>query len=264
MLQNIISFIFAWYNLPFTVLLVMGLLLTGLQFMGLGGDAHEGDVDHDVDLDHGVDLDHDVDLDHGIDLDHHIDIDHDVDLDHGADIEHGVDHDVDHEVGQADGGGGDSSILSLMAFLGFGKAPLMVVLLLFFDMVALFGWMLNGLVGRLPGAYPAWAIFLVLPLAVIGGSLVTSRTARLIGQVLPPISTTASRAEALVGMRGTVISPFVDDHYGLVHLRNPGGTLISVFVYTRDTVQIQRGDEVILLAYESVEKRYLVTKAKAG
>ena len=69
MLNNLTSFLFAWYNLPFTVLLIACIVLAVFQLMGLGGDhdsegeagvEHDADLDHDVDLDHGADLDHDA------------------------------------------------------------------------------------------------------------------------------------------------------------------------------------------------------------
>jgi hypothetical protein len=57
-----------------------------------------------------------------------------------------------------------------------------------------------------------------------------------------------------------VISPFVDDRYGMVHLRDDGGTLISVFATTEDEQPIARGDSVILLSYDIAQRRYLVTR----
>ena len=45
MLRDLLAFAFAWYNLPFTVLFAMGILLAGLQLTGLGaGDDAHGDA----------------------------------------------------------------------------------------------------------------------------------------------------------------------------------------------------------------------------
>jgi hypothetical protein len=82
----------------------------------------------------------------------------------------------------------------------------------------------------------------------------------LIGRALPPVSTTATRAQALVGRPGTVISPFVDGRYGMVHLRDDGGTLISLFAITEDEAPIARGQSVILLSYDAAQRRYLVAR----
>jgi hypothetical protein len=96
--------------------------------------------------------------------------------------------------------------------------------------------------------------------SLVIGSLITSRITRLIGRALPPLSTTATRAQALVGRPGTVISPFVDGRYGMVHLRDDGGTLISLFAITEDEQPIARGTPVILLSYNAAQRLYLVTR----
>ena len=183
MLRDFLAFVFAWYNLPFTVLFGMGILLAALQLIGLSGGDDSGEADHGADVDHGFDHGADVDhgFDHGADVDHGFDhdadadhgFDHDADADHATDLEQDVhlDHAADQ---QADGA---SSGFSLLAFLGAGKAPLMVVLLLLFESVALLGWLLNGLVHRLTGVYPSPALFAVLPAALVMGMLVTARTA---------------------------------------------------------------------------------------
>jgi len=276
MLSSAWSFIFIWYNLPFTLLLAACVVLAAMQFIGLGGDHdtdadahadidHDVDLAHDVDLDHGVDLDHAVDLDHGADLDHAADLDHDADLDHGIDhdldhdLDHAVDHDVDHAVDHD--AGGAPTVLNVLAFLGVGKAPLLVVLLMFFGSVGILGWILNSAVRGVFGEYPGPVFAAVLPITIVAGGFMSSRTARFIGRALPPISTTATRANALVGRRGTVISPFVDAKYGLVHLRDQSGTLINVFAVIRtEQESIKRGSNVVLVSYDPASKVYTITQ----
>ena len=236
MLNDTWIFISAWYNLPFTLLLIRCIFLALLQLLGLGGDG-----DSNADLDSDLDLDADADLDGDLDIDGDGDLDHDFDPS-GSDF---------------------SNVLSALAFLGVGKAPLMVVLLLLFGSVGLLGWIFNSLVQNSLGYYPALAFALILPLSLILGGLFSSRTARFIGRALPPISTTASHAAALVGRRGTVISPAVDQKYGLVRLRDAGGTLINIFA-TTDTNPIQRDQEVILLAYDREKRQYTVTAIESN
>lgn len=276
---SILSFVTAWYNLPFTILLILGAGIAVLQLVGLGGEQdqeagagaqldHDVDLDHDLDLSHDVELNHDLDLDHDVDLDHDLDLDHDVDLDHNMDLDHEVDvagH-LDHEVAVHAGAGAEvdhaaPSIAGILAFLGVGKAPLLVVILMLFGLIGLIGLALNGGVHSILGFYPGWMFTLVLPISFSAGGVISSRIARLIGEVIPPISTTASRAQALVGMRGTVISPFVDQKYGQVHLRNEGGTLITIFAVTASEDPIRRGEEVVLVSYDPSQKFYLVTRS---
>jgi membrane protein implicated in regulation of membrane protease activity len=270
MLSSLGSFLFAWFNTPFTVLLGISVILALLQLVGLGGGDHDSDgdadagVDHDMDLDHSVDFEHGVDVDHAVDLDHDVDLQHDVDLDHSADldhdaaVEHSVDHDVDHG---ADGGHeGAPGTLALLAYLGVGKVPLTVLMVLITGTIGLAGWVLNSVVQTVFGGYPGIFFAAVLPLSLVGSGVLTARVARIIGNALPPISTTATRSEALVGIQGTVISPFVDARYGMVHVRDRGGTLISVFA-TCDGEPICRGEKVVLVRYDPVLRTYTIAKA---
>lgn len=229
MLANAWSFVIAWYNLPFTILLVICALLAVLQLIGLGGEDEAQEVDQEVELDQDADLDQDTDVDHDAD----------------------TDHDTD----------GAPTTLSVLAFIGLGKAPLLVVLLIFFGAIGILGWVLNSLVQGVLGSYPNAAFIAVIPLSVIAGGLISSRTARLIGRALPPVSTTAMRAQALVGRRGVVVSPFIDEKYGLVRLRDVGGTLLSVFAIIQSGEPIKRGSEVVLVAYDPTLKRYTVANA---
>ncbi len=236
MLTNLGGFITAWYNLPFTVLLGVGALLAALQLIGLGGDPDtEPDLDGEADLEVAQDLATDQDLDT------------DSDADSEAEAEA-------HPT---------APTLSLLAFLGVGKAPLMVVLLILFGTLGILGWSANALVAAVFGNYPALMLAVTGPAALLGAAFITSRLARWIGKALPPISTTASEAEALVGRLGVVISPYVDERYGQVHLRDSGGTLISIFAVGDHHEMLQRGDTIAIVSYQPGRKCYVVTRPKA-
>jgi len=240
------TFLIAWYNLPFTLMLGLGIALAGLQLIGL---SHDSDTDIDTDADVDADVDADIDSDIDADLAIHHDLDHDVD--------HDIDHDVDHD---SDMNQDSLSGFSWLAFIGIGKAPLMVVLLIVLMSTGLLGWFLNGLAVGMLGVFPGLLLLGTFLLSLVIGSMITSRVTRFIGRALPPISTTAIRAQALVGRPGIVISPFVDDRYGMVHLRDDGGTLISLFAITEDEQPIARGTSVILLSYNAAQRLYLVTR----
>lgn len=250
MIGSFLTFSIAWYNLPFTIMLVLGVVFASLQLLGLSQDQ-DTDADADVDVDGDVDADVDADMDVAV----HHDFDHDIDHDIDHEIDHDLDHDVDHDISH------DSiSGFSWLAFIGIGKAPLMVVVLIVLMTTGLLGWFLNGLAVGVLGFFPGLLLLLTLMVSLVVGSLITSRVTRFIGRTLPPISTTATRAQALVGRPGTVISPFIDARYGMVHLRDDGGTLISIFVTTEDEQPITRGETVILLSYDAAQRRYLVTR----
>jgi len=226
--MNALTNLVALYNLPFTLLLLMCFAFGAMQLIGLGGEAEHG-ADADVHLDH--DLDHD--------------------------LEHDLDQDADHG-GEA--GGSGAGTFSLLAFLGVGKAPMAVGLMVLLGAVGIIGLILNNLITGLVQPYPGLALAGVLPVSVIAGSFITSRIARLIGRALPPISTTATRAQGLVGKQGIVISPFVDGKYGMVRLRDRGGTQISVFATAVDGQPIARGQQVTLEAFDASNKQFRVSK----
>lgn len=211
--------LFAWYNLPFTIMLMLCALFAILQLIGLGDDS-----DSDLDADFDADLDADADLDTDADLD--------VDADELPDL------------------------LSVLAFLGVGKAPLMVVLVVLLGSMAVIGWTLNTVLEAVLGSYPAWGLLLVLPITFIVGGLISSRVSRYIGRALPSVNSTATGAAGLIGRRGAVISPRIDGKYGLVRVRDQGGTLINVFAITTEEEPITGKTEVVLVDYDIEKKRY--------
>jgi len=224
MWTTLLEFLFAWQNLPFTALLGVCGLLGMVQLIGLeNAEGYEPDAELEAEAELEQELEGEPELDY---------------------TSNGL------------------SFFSLLAFIGFGQAPLMVTLLILFSAIGLTGWLVNGLTQLAFGTYPSAAIVLNGPLAVLGGGWIGARLNRLIGQALPPISTTASRAQELIGQTGTVISPMVDSRYGLVHLRNPGGVLISIFGVTLPNAPpLLRGTRVTLTAYDAQAKRYEVQEA---
>jgi membrane protein implicated in regulation of membrane protease activity len=218
---NALSFLVAGYNLPFTLALVLCLVFGVLQVIGLGGEA-----------DQAAEADADASLDTEVDVDADADTDADAD---GA--------------------------FSPLAFLGVGKAPIAVVLMLLLGSVGVVGLILNSIITSLTQPYPLIALVGVIPVSVLIGGFITSRVSRLIGRALPPVSTTAMNAQALVGKQGVVISPFVDGKYGMVRLRDPGGTQINVFATAPDAQPIARGEHVTLESYDDVKRQYLVSRS---
>jgi hypothetical protein len=232
MFTELWAFAFAWYNVPFTFLLGLCLLVASFQLIGLGVDH-----DHDFDADAEADLEADAD----------------TDADGGADSD--AEHDLAHETEA-----GGVSPLAVLAYVGFGKAPLLVVLLLLCSTIGLAGWGLNGLVHGLG----VWANLLVMPVAVVAGAVSSARLARWLGRALPSVTSTATRAAELVGVPGRVTSPQVNQQFGQVHVRAADGTLLNIFAITDSPVPIQRGERVVLVAYDRPSRRYWVIPAPNG
>lgn len=218
------TFIWGWYNLPFTLSLVVCTFLSVLQFIGWVGD--EFDLDGDADADGDMDADADAD---------------------------------------GDGDGPFHSFTTLTDFLGVGRVPLTLLLLLFSASFGLIGWLLNMAWLDL-AALPASPLLLIVwPVALVLSVLLTSRLGRGVARLLPPLTTTATSKEQLVGRVARVISPQVDDSYGQVRLRDAAGTLITVFAVTiRDTSPITRDTEVVLLEFDPQRRRYTVAPLLEG
>lgn len=243
-LAELWTFVTAWYNLPFSLALLIFLALSALQFIGL-------EQDHDADAELQVDLDHDIDLDSDLDLDHDLDVDHDADLDPD------LDHDVGADVTDL------STWVGVLQFLGVGQAPLTMILLLLVGSFGLLGWVMNMLVLRVFPAYPNWALAAILVAALCLSVWVTSRAARFIGRVLPAFTSTATSTARLVSRPGRVISAQVDQSYGQVKLRDSGGTLITVFVKVDPgKPPIPRDTEVYLVGYDPDKKVFTVVPSE--
>jgi membrane protein implicated in regulation of membrane protease activity len=175
-------------------------------------------------------------------------------------VEHDVDHDVEHDVDH-DTGGVPAWMGSLQA-IGVGDAPLTMVLLVLTGSFGFLGWLINSVVVGWVPTYTIWALIPVLAVALLAGGWFTKRTALFISRALPSFSSTATPLKRLVGRRGRVSSAHVDQAYGQVKVRDPGGTLITVFAMVDPgKPSIACDTEVYLVEYDPVKKVFVVVPA---
>ncbi len=211
------AFVWAGYNLPFTIALIVCVFLSALQFTGIVGDDN-GDLDPDSDIDGDAD-------------------------------------------GDADGDGGldGNPVTAILDFMGVGRVPLTIFLLLFTMVFGLSGWVTTRLIF---GDNPAPFLPLILGVwltVFIWSGFVTGRLARLMAQLVPSTTTTATQRDQLVGRVGRVASPLVDAKYGQVKVRDAAGTLLTLFAITpADEIPIRRDSEVILVDFDPQRKLYTV------
>ena len=275
-LAELWNFAIAWYNLPFSLALLAFLGLSAVQFIGLEQDhdaaadaGADADADVHVDLDHDVSVDHDLGVDHDVSVDHDLAVEHDADL--GHDLDHDVDHDLDHDVAHdvSHDAGGAPAWAEVLQSLGVGQAPLTMWLLVLLGGFGIIGWIMNALILSVSPTYlkfnwvPSWLAWvpflLVLGVDAALGLWFTSKMARFIGRAVPAFSSTATSVKRLVSRRGYVVSPQVDEKYGQVKVRDPGGTLITVFaVVDPGKPSIPRNTEVILVEYDEAKKVFIV------
>jgi hypothetical protein len=156
-----------------------------------------------------------------------------------------------------DGDGGDASdSAGLLARLGLGGVPIMIVL----TVLSFFGWLATYFVHLLLLQHLPAPLRLIGGIATLAGALVpgvfiTSMLLRpvrkLIVKLRPPVP------PSLLGRVGTVISPEVDGKQGRAEFADGGAGLI-LQIRTAAPVTFLRGDRVVLLEHDATANTYLV------
>lgn len=230
-----IAQLFEWWNAIFSVPLgIATLYLLVTTFLGLehGGAGGEHDLDHDVD--HGVE--HDVDQD--ADAEAEAESDADGPLSHAAETPTPVD--------------------DLLVFLGAQQVSLTLVLELFCIGWGVFGLITNSVLEPLL-RQPLLFIWPAVAVALVGSTLLTRGTARLVARYLPREQTAALSRRELEGLVGRVVYS-VDQRSGLVHVRDRYGALHQLAGRT-ETGTIPHGDQVLVVEYVSDGDFYRVEPA---
>jgi len=233
-----------WWNLIFVLPFGLALLYLGLYTVS---GVTFGESDLDADHDFGADADADADADSDANVDH--DIDHDVDAD--ADADHDADTDAEQEAPV-------SPALAGMSWLGVGKVPLSIVL-----MVLLLTWGGTGLLCNLlllPRGATATAVS--VPMAFLAAILVTHWVSWFIGRYLPLYETTAKRRHALLGATGEAIFP-IDQRFGMASVRDDTGDLYQV-PCRADNQPIPKGSTVKLVSYNGKQGIFYVTLTESA
>lgn len=240
-----LEWLFQWWNAVYSVPLAFVLLfLTVSSLVGLVGGVFEG-ATHG----HG---DSDLDADVDVDLDADVDVDADVDLDTDADLTPNHAHPGSGTHSHHHGGPGP--FLTLLAFLGVGKAPFMLTL-----QVLLLLWGLIGLgLHQLTAAGPfslVWSVPLTLVLSLVGTRVFATAFARTFRSFeLPGV-----KRNDLVGRTGQVVYSVTSDE-GTVHVRDPHGALQRVRARCTHSA-LEPGRQIIVLGYDPERCLYEVDDA---
>jgi hypothetical protein len=171
--------------------------------------------------------------------------DDDLDLDADADMDNPFDLDTDSD--------SDFSVSQLMAWLSFGRAPLILLLATDLSLWGVFGWMLNVVVwstiGQFPGSLLAGVILVVsLGVALFCGSLV----ARPVGKVFASFGEDTSR-DRLIGCTGSVGSAVIpsaqDGRIGQVDVLDSARNRVTINAQMPEwaTVMPRFGDQVLVI-----------------
>jgi membrane protein implicated in regulation of membrane protease activity len=210
--------LFAWYNLIFYIPLAAGVLL--ILGVALG-----------------------VELPHGVDVDAHPD----MDADGGADG-HGADGDQQSHDGHASGQG-------LLALLGFGKAPVLVLIM---AMALIFGG--TGTIANLflASLLQTSGVFVFISIAAASMAMVTftGLIGRVVNRFMPTLETTSVKRKDLVGCTGSLVLA-ADPKGGLAQISKDGDIYQ---VSCRSSEPLGRGVPVLVIEYDSDQNVYLVTR----
>lgn len=159
--------------------------------------------------------------------------------------------------GDGDGDGGDASdSAGILARLGLGGVPIMVVL----TVLSFFGWLVTYfvqllLLQHLPAPLRLLGGIATLVGALVPGILATSAmlrpVRRLIVRLRPPVP------PSLLGRVGTVISPEVDAGQGRAEFADGGAGLI-LQVRATPPARFLRDDRIVLLEHDATANTYIV------
>lgn len=217
-------------NLPYWIFLGMGVLLFLLVIVSGGGDD---DIELDADAD--IDLDVDVNTDIG-DGGLHLDTDSDAE--------------------------GGFSALQILGWLGFGKAPLLLLLATDFSLLGLIGWIINVTWAGVWGSFPQgfWA-GIVATLALVMSLFFGSLIARPMGKIFASFGEDAS-SDRLIGCIGTVSSakilPENEGKIGQVDVLDIAKNLVTITANLPEWAKIVPCRNQKVLVIDRQPKSYLV------
>jgi hypothetical protein len=245
-----------WWNLIYLVPFGLALVYLAL-FVFTGVTFGDADADADLDADAGADVHADTTVhveatvvgDAG--MDHDADLDHDASGDHGAALAHAEPdihaHPHGHASTDAAAHGGRSFAADVLAFLGVGKIPLSLAVMVLLLVWGVTGFCVNALLLRWVAAWMVGPIS--LPVTAVISVAVTGAVAAALGKAIPLADSRGNRREDLVGKTGDAIYD-IDATFGMASVRTPSGDLFQVPCQTADGRRIPKGSRVVLFAYD--------------
>lgn len=186
--------------------------------------------------------------------------DDDLDLDGDIDGDLDLDGDID--------GDGEFDSLQFLGWLGFGKAPLILLLAIDFSLWGLVGWILNLVIGSSTGSIPTSLFGLGGLILLISGSFslaIGSFIARPLGKIFASFGEDTS-SDRLIGCLGIVTSKQVpyekQKTIAQADIIDPANNLVTVAVCMPSWAkEIPLNNQEILII-EQTESYYLAIKSQ--
>ncbi|MEW5724060.1 MAG: hypothetical protein AB1896_13200 [Thermodesulfobacteriota bacterium] len=251
----VLSLFTKWHNAPFTLSIIVWMLYVFLYMFSPGADQ---EVDTEADLDQDFDHDLDSDLDH--------DLDHDLDAaaghglpahGHGPDLDHGLDHDFDRSAEVP----GPGLWPHLVSFLGLGRCPVSIILMILGISWGFFGLVFNTVFETRIKLLPPWIFFWVSAvLAAVIAVYLTRFSAVRIARWMPRTTTTAVKVSSLVGGFGTASVP-IDREGGRARVKDKYGDFHNIYCRVAEGEPgIGMNEEVYVLSKLPGQDIFLVRK----
>lgn len=181
----------------------------------------------------------------------------------GVDHDHDVDHDFDHDVDQ--GHDGDGLVGRAFSALGVGRAPIMLVLLIFLGVFGSTGIILTLALRFMP-------VVLLVPLthslSILVSILVTKFFSSRLGAVMPKTESYGITDDHLLGCEGVALYT-VNESSGSVQIRGPRGDIYKGQARTQGGEVIAANEKVIVVSCEDpkegdVRGVFIVTSVKSS
>jgi ABC-type nickel/cobalt efflux system permease component RcnA len=190
--------------------------------------------------------DHDVDAGHDLDAGHDVEVDHDLQI--GHDIE--VGHDVDHvHVSESRS---STSEFRAMAWLGVGKVPMSLVLMVLLMTFGFLGFASNRMLDEVLSG--AMVLLASLPIAVVGSLVLTGLVSNAMAKWMPLDQSFAVRAKELVGQRATLLYDLVPGQTSIAIVRDGFGNRHQITVVGEHS--IAKNTELVLVGFDEASRRY--------
>ena len=181
------------------------------------------------------------------------DFSHELDHDFDHDVDHDMDHDADHDIGV-----GHGVIDNVLSFLGVGRCPLSIILMVFGITWGFIGLCCNGIFSSIrfiPAGLYFWPSLFA---ATILGLFITRYTSLTIARVLPKQASSAVSLTSLVGKYGET-SVRISVTGGRARVRDQHGTLHNIYCRVADGEEkIPANEQIIVLQYLPPEKVFIV------
>ncbi len=180
-----------------------------------------------------------------------------LDIDGDADVDVGdVDVDVDADLN------GISTFDNVLGFMNVGKVPLAIIIATFLMFWGVSGFICNGIIRDILGSFPSPFIMASCGVALMIGIIATKFLSGVIARAFPMIETYSSDNQSLLGQVARVVSGEITSNFGRAKVEDQFGNVLTVYCKIPEGKEVpKRGDEIVLVDYDPLDKKFEVIKA---